>query len=91
MRVAIADRWFPSSKQCSECGWRKPELSLVEREWVCEDCGCVHDRDVNAARNLKMMAESSSVTACGEDVRRELLLTQISKKQEPGSPYAESA
>lgn len=91
VRIAMADRWFPSSKTCSECGWLKPELSLGEREWVCQECGCVHDRDVNAARNLKMMAESSSVTACGEDVRRELLLAQISKKQEPGSPYAKSA
>ena len=73
----------PTSKTCSECGWLKPELSLSERQWNCGACGCVHDRDVNAARNLKIMAESSSVTACGEDVSRSLRNALASLKQEP--------
>lgn len=47
-----ADRWLPSSKTCSECGYIKPKLSLGEREFVCEECGCVIDRDLNAAINL---------------------------------------
>ena len=88
VRIVMADRWFPSSKTCSECGWLKPTLELSEREWICQECGCVHDRDVNAARNLKMMAESSSVTACGELVSLDLAVKQGSAKQEPGSPYA---
>jgi len=46
------DRWYPSSKTCSECGYIKPKLSLKEREFICEDCGCIIDRDLNAAINL---------------------------------------
>ena len=47
-----ADRWYPSSKTCSECGYIKSKLSLKEREFICEDCGIVIDRDLNAAINL---------------------------------------
>ncbi|GGR30891.1 RNA-guided endonuclease InsQ/TnpB family protein [Deinococcus ruber] len=49
----LADRWYPSSKTCSDCGWKKADLTLNDRTWVCEDCGVIHDRDVNAALNLK--------------------------------------
>ena len=67
IQVIKADRWFPSSKRCSACGAIKPLLSLAEREFVCEVCGVVIDRDVNAAINLKQMAASSVVGshACG--------------------------
>jgi len=71
-----ADRWYASSKICSVCGVKtKQRLPLHVREWTCEHCGAVHDRDVNAATNLKLGgikclvsqgADSSSVTACGE-------------------------
>ena len=47
-----ADRWFPSSKTCSGCGFRKQNLSLAERTYVCEHCGLTIDRDLNAALNL---------------------------------------
>lgn len=56
--VAIG-RFYPSSKTCSGCGYIKPELSLSERTFVCEDCGLVIDRDLNAARNLRTVAVSS--------------------------------
>lgn len=46
------DRWLPSSKRCSECGYTLAELSLATRCWACPDCGVVHDRDINAARNI---------------------------------------
>lgn len=46
------DKWFPSSKMCSECGGINSELRLVDREWIC-DCGARHDRDLNAAINIK--------------------------------------
>ena len=46
------DRFFPSSKTCSSCGWIKQDLTLSIREWTCESCGEVHDRDVNAAKNI---------------------------------------
>ncbi|MBK5252113.1 MAG: transposase [Peptostreptococcaceae bacterium] len=47
-----ADKWFPSSKTCSECGHVKEKLSLSERTYICEECGCVIDRDYNASINL---------------------------------------
>jgi putative transposase len=64
-RVAVAPRLFPSSKMCSVCHVIYAELSLDEREWTCASCGARHDRDENAAINLKAFAASSAVTACG--------------------------
>lgn len=49
-------RFDPSSKTCSCCGWRYRELALDEREWTCRSCGIVHDRDQNAAKNIKAFA-----------------------------------
>ena len=46
------DRFFPSSKTCSNCGWIKQDLTLSIREWACESCGEHHNRDVNAAKNI---------------------------------------
>ncbi|MCL2783552.1 MAG: transposase [Propionibacteriaceae bacterium] len=65
--VIVADRWFPSSKTCSNCGVKTKRLtSLSVRVWVCETCGISHHRDVNAAINLRNHAASSAVSACGE-------------------------
>jgi putative transposase len=64
--VVIADRFFPSSKTCSACGHKLDILPLSVRQWTCGECGSTHDRDVNAAVNLKNMAVSSTVSACGE-------------------------
>lgn len=47
-----ADKWYPSSKICSGCGHIKQKLSLSERSYICESCGCVIDRDFNASINL---------------------------------------
>ncbi len=47
-----ADKWYPSSKTCSECGHVKAKLSLSERTYICEECGAVIDRDFNASINL---------------------------------------
>ena len=49
--VHAIDRWFPSSKLC-DCGYKNEKLTLDDREWVCPECGQVHDRDVHAARNI---------------------------------------
>lgn len=46
------DRWFPSSKRCSDCGHTVAKMPLNMREWVCPECGAIHDRDINAARNI---------------------------------------
>lgn len=51
-KVIIADRWFPSSKTCNDCG-TTVELTLADRMWTCPQCGVIHDRDLNAARNLR--------------------------------------
>jgi putative transposase len=51
--LAVADRWFPSSKTCSACQTVKPKLSLAARVFLCYNCGLVLDRDLNAARNLQ--------------------------------------
>lgn len=55
-KVVVADRFFPSSKLCSCCGYKLEELKLSEREWECPNCHAKHDRDVNAAINLKNFA-----------------------------------
>ena len=47
------DKWFPSSKTCHECGYVLEELSLSTRKWECPVCHAVHDRDRNAAKNIK--------------------------------------
>lgn len=60
------DRWYPSSKRCSDCGHTVPKLPLSVREWVCPECGTTHDRDINAARNV--LAAGLAVSAHGESV-----------------------
>lgn len=47
------DKWYPSSKTCSACKRINKELMLNDREWVCIVCGSVHQRDVNAAKNIR--------------------------------------
>jgi putative transposase len=58
--VRKIDRWFPSSQTCSDCSHRYEDLSLEERTWICEECGSLHDRDLNAARNVLERALSSA-------------------------------
>lgn len=57
--IVVADRFFPSSKTCSECGAINEALTLSDREWVCVGCGSIHDRDLNAAVNLKNWAHEA--------------------------------
>ena len=91
-QVVVADRFYPSSKTCSECGHKLEELPLAVREWTCPVCGSIHDRDVNAAINLKNMAVSSTVSACGEDGsgrRRKTAVKLASVKQEASSRFSQ--
>ena len=87
--LVVAGRWYPSSKTCSACGWRKPSLTLAERVFACEQCGHQEDRDVNAARNLLGLAASGaeSINACGGTVRPRPA-RQDPVKQEPGTANA---
>ncbi|MEH2374631.1 RNA-guided endonuclease InsQ/TnpB family protein [Nostoc sp.] len=72
------DRWFPSSKLCSNCFSSYSELSLDIREWTCPHCGIHHDRDGNAAINIRaegiriIKAEGSAVSAVGGEVSPKL-------------------
>lgn len=50
--LVIIDRWFPSSKTCHVCGYKKEDLQLKDRSWVCPICKTSHDRDINAAINI---------------------------------------
>jgi putative transposase len=88
-RLVVAGRFYPSSKTCSACGWRKPSLTLAERTFACEACGLVLDRDVNAAHNLLGLAASGaeSENACGGTVRPSLA-GRVPVNQEPGTAYA---
>jgi putative transposase len=61
------DRRFPSSQRCSACGHHDGPKPLKVRTWTCPYCGTVHDRDLNAAKNI--LAAGLAVTACGPGVR----------------------
>ncbi|MGV9380879.1 RNA-guided endonuclease InsQ/TnpB family protein [Nonomuraea sp. NPDC003707] len=80
--LIVIDRWYPSSKTCSACGHLLAALSLRTRHWTCPGCGTLHDRDVNAAKNI--LAAGLAVSACGGDVRHPgSFRVQSPTKQEP--------
>ncbi|MEV4134985.1 IS607 family element RNA-guided endonuclease TnpB [Dactylosporangium sp. NPDC049742] len=92
-RLLTADRWYPSSKTCSGCGAVKAKLALAEREYHCEACGLVMDRDRNAAANLAALAAefdtagSGSVAGRGAD-RKTRVRGQVAAKRQPGTAPA---
>jgi putative transposase len=98
-RVVLADRWEPSSKTCSGCGWVDEGLGLGDRMFQCRNpqvpCGMFIDRDLNAALNLSKLAGSSSDSqnACGEGSAGRSLTAAVelpSVKQEPTAVYGMS-
>ncbi|MBW2011820.1 MAG: transposase [Deltaproteobacteria bacterium] len=82
VEIVQADRFFPSSKTCCRCGFKKDNLTLSDRVFGCDNCGLKIDRDLNAAINLEKLAVGSTVTACGEAVRPKQLVRAASVKQE---------
>jgi putative transposase len=72
------DKFYPSSKRCFDCGHVLVSLLLDVRCWTCPECGVVHDRDINAAKNV--LAAGLAVAACGEAVR------PGRAKAQPGKP-----
>jgi putative transposase len=74
-KLVEIDRWFPSSKLCSNCFYQISEMPLLLREWTCPHCGTHHDRDGNAAINIRaegirmLKADGSAVSAVGGEVR----------------------
>ena len=80
--LVVIDRWYPSSKTCSACGYLLAGLSLGTRQWTCPSCGARHDRDINAAKNI--LAAGQAVTACGAGIRHSgTSRVQSAVKQEP--------
>jgi putative transposase len=73
--VVKVGRWFPSSQICSMCGVKDGPKPLDIRTWTCGGCGAVHDRDVNAARNIRLegrkvaAGQADTQNACGGTVR----------------------
>ncbi len=83
-------RFEPTSQICSRCGHRDGPKPLDVREWTCTACGAVHDRDVNAAKNVKQAA-GLAVTACGARVRPGLVLAQREETGSHGIPTGNRA
>ncbi|MBO4204446.1 IS607 family element RNA-guided endonuclease TnpB [Micromonospora echinofusca] len=89
-RLVVVDRWYPSSKTCSGCGAVKAKLALSEREYECQACGLLLDRDRNAARNLAALAAeydtagSGPVAARGAD-QKTRVRGRVALKREPGT------
>lgn len=68
------NRFYPSSKTCGDCGWINQNLKLSDREWTCKSCGVIHDRDVNASKNilkegLKNISAGTVDYKGGEEIR----------------------
>jgi putative transposase len=90
-RLVVADRFYPSSKTCSACGWVKAKLTLAERNFICEVCGLRLDRDLNAAHNLAKLVQHvaqggwETQNARGADQKTQPA-GQVAMKREPSSP-----
>jgi len=89
VKIEKVDRFAPTSKLCSVCGSKNKTLKLSERVWTCSGCGSMHDRDVNAAKNIKKLGRGTPKV---KPVER-LAYTFSSKKkqarfvkQEPNAP-----
>ena len=63
IELRLADRFYPSSKLCSDCGFKYKDLKLNERFWTCSNCGSKHNRDMNAAINLGQCKDYTVLTA----------------------------
>jgi putative transposase len=79
---ARTGRFEPTSQVCSACGIKDGPKPLSVREWTCAACGTVHDRDVNAARNIAALGHREALNACGDSVRPPLAVAAAS---EPGT------
>ncbi|WP_327576723.1 RNA-guided endonuclease InsQ/TnpB family protein [Streptomyces sp. NBC_00145] len=84
------NRFEPTSQVCSTCGHHDGPKPLNVREWTCPACGTRHDRDVNAAKNVKQAA-GLAVTACGAKVRPEPVLAQREETGSHGTPAGSRA
>lgn len=89
-KLALIDRWFPSSKLCSACGCINGGLTLVDREWTCPDCGACHERDHNAAKNILAKGLQTTVGSAVA-AHRGLEVVDSPMKCEEGIPISPSS
>lgn len=87
--LLVIGRFYPSSKTCNSCGYIKEDLTLRDREWSCPVCGVIHDRDLNASRNIRdealrdynsrqgMSVELVESSPVGETMKREQVILNI--------------
>ena len=75
MKLHKINKWFASAKTCSECGYQIDNLDLSIREWVCPDCGEVHDRDINAAQNILKRGEFEILQTQNKQLSKGICLT----------------
>lgn len=88
--LTVADRFFPSSKTCSTCGFKVDKLPLSVRSWTCSNCSKLHDRDINAAINLRDFRVGKAIpefkpveiVLAGKDLFKAEPSTLLSTKQE---------
>ena len=90
------NRWFPSSKTCSCCGYVNHDLKLKDRSWICPICGCCHDRDHNAAKNiltegLNIISVGTTDQGCGEQIRLSSLSIVCEALKERETGFLETA
>ncbi|MER7845716.1 RNA-guided endonuclease TnpB family protein [Kitasatospora sp. NPDC096077] len=83
--VGIVHRTFPSSQLCSGCGHRDGPKPLAVREWACGACGVLHDRDLNAARNILAAGQADRLNACGGPVRPGVAIPRRARPVETGT------
>ncbi len=89
-RLAVLDRWWPSSKTCSACGWQNPSLTLADRVFECAQCGLTLDRDLNAARNIEQHAvQVASGTGETQNARGEPVRLPRPRAEKQGSTKRE--
>ncbi|MER7756222.1 RNA-guided endonuclease TnpB family protein [Kitasatospora sp. NPDC097643] len=83
--IGIVHRAFPSSQLCSACGHRDGPKPLAVREWACSACGVLHDRDLNAARNILAAGQADRLNAPGGPVRPGVAIPRQARPVERGT------
>jgi|GEM_PF-429441 len=83
--ILEAPRFFPSSKTCNACGFVNDVLTLQERNWTCESCGSVNERDFNASLNLRDLADKSTGMSPESKARGESISPDCSFKKSGNS------
>ena len=83
-QLVVIDRWEATSQKCSNCGFNGGSIELIVREWTCLNCGTLHDRDINAAKIIKV-AGGLSETLNGRG--RHNKTTLVANACEPSTTY----